>query len=167
MTTTFTPESANLDPRTLDHAAVPQGGRRRQIVVDARYQTRAGLLVGSIAIVLLALLNASLLNQARGGAGAVRTGATWARSHGSGDAVSWTILLLGSAVFLGGVVLIGVLESHRTAGAAYAIRRSLDAIRDGRSGERIRLRKNDNLKDLAEAVNRLAESIDAERARRS
>ena len=148
--------------------AVPGGGlfgwRRRQIVVDARYQMRAGVLVGAVALVLLVLLNASLILQDRA---AEVTDAIAVRPLLAGqDRTSWALLFFGSAVFLGGVILVGVLESHRTAGAAYAIRRAIDAIRDGGSHIRVRLRRGDHLQDLATSVNQLAETFDAERSPR-
>jgi len=64
------------------------------------------------------------------------------------------------------VFLIGLFESHRTAGASYAIRRAVDAICDGESQIRIHLRRGDHLQDLARSVNQLAETIDAERLSR-
>jgi hypothetical protein len=133
-------------------------------VVDARYQLRAGVLVGTIAIVLLVLLNASLLLQGRA-TDATPTGEARLLLSGQ-DPASWVLLLLGSAVFLGGVILVGVMESHRTAGAAFAIRRAVDAIRDGRSETRVRLRRGDHLQDLARSINQLAETIEEERLRR-
>jgi hypothetical protein len=159
------------EPRP-DHAspagAGPGGGfigwRRRHWVVDARYQMRAGVLVGAVALVLLLLLNATLILQDRADAA---TSALVVRPlPAEQDGTSWALLFLGSAVFLAGVILIGVLESHRTAGAAYAIRRAVDAIRDGRPDIRVRLRKGDHLQDLAASVNQLAETIDAERSPR-
>lgn len=142
----------------------PYGWRRRQWVVDARYQLRSGVLVGSVAIVLLCLLNASLFLKHRAPSA---TASTVVRPLFAGqDRSSFVLLLVGSAVFLGGVVLVGLLESHRTAGASFAIRRAVDAIRDGKSQTRIRLRRGDQLQDLARSINRLAETIDAERLRR-
>ena len=141
----------------------PIRGRRRRIVIDPRYQLRGGLFAGAITLVLLALLNASLV---------LERGAASPAAAGSGAAAlpidrgTSLLALVGSALFLAGVILVGVLESHRTAGAAYAIRRVLDALREGRSGERVRLRRNDHLKELGEAVNRLADSIDDERRAR-
>ena len=73
---------------------------------------------------------------------------------------------MGSAVFLGGVVVVGLLESLRTAGAAFAIRRVVDGIRDGQSQVRVQLRRGDHLQDLARSINQLAETIDMERLRR-
>ena len=138
----------------------PARGRRRRIVIDPRYQLRSGLFAGAVTLVLLALLNASLVLE-RGAAspGGPRAGPVPLPM----DRGAWILALVGSALCLAGVVLVGVLESHRTAGAAYAIRRVLDALREGRRGERVRLRRNDHLKELGDAVNRLAESIDDER----
>jgi signal transduction histidine kinase len=124
---------------------------------------RAGVVVGAVAVVLLALLNLSLLVQTRA-AGTVAT-PSMHRLLAETDRTSWALVLVGSVVFLGGVILVGVLESHRTAGAAYAIRRAVDALRDGRSDVRVRLRRGDHLQDLANSINRLAEAIDSERAR--
>ena len=147
---------------------IPGGGsygwRRRQLVVDARYQLRSGVLVGSVAIVLLTLLNASLFVQQRTPS---TTAAVSVQPLFAGqDRSSWVLLLVGSAVFLLGVVFIGLLESHRTAGASYAIRRAVESIRDGKSQIRIRLRRGDHLQDLARSINELAETIDTERLRR-
>jgi len=131
--------------------------------VDAPYQLRAGVLVGAVAIVLLALLNASLMVQSRSVAA---TAAAARPLLGGHDRVSWVFLLVGSAIFLAGVVLVGLLESHRTAGAAYSIRRAVDAIRDGKPDVRVRLRRGDHLQELAASINKLAEAIDAERRAR-
>jgi len=140
------------------------GWRRRQLVVDARYQLRSGMLVGSVAVVLLVLLNASVFIQHRM---QTATAAASVRPLLAGeDRMSFLLLLVGSAVFLGGVFLIGLFESHRTAGASYAIRRAVDAICDGESQIRIHLRRGDHLQDLARSVNQLAETIDAERLSR-
>jgi hypothetical protein len=140
--------------------------RRRQFVVDARYQLRAGILVGAVAITLLVLLNVSLISQDRSSPGVADVAPRVPPAPTGVDRSSWALLLLGSGAFVAGVIAIGVLESHRTAGAAYAIRRSIDQIREGRTGVRVRLRRGDHLKDLAAALNQLAESLDAERTRR-
>lgn len=152
-----------IDATAAGHAN-PFEWRRRQLLVDARYQLRAGVLVGVVALVLLVLLNAALIVPDRA---ASRAAVTTSRAFPAGpEGASWALVLVGSAVLLCGVIVIGVLESHRTAGAAYAIRRAVEAIRDGRPDARVRLRRNDHLQELARAVNQLAETIDAERARR-
>lgn len=135
------------------------------MIVDSRYQLRSGILVGTVAVLLLVVLNASLIFQHRtNGIAAVADVRPFV---GGQDRISWALLMLGSAVFLGGVLVVGVLESHRTAGAAYAIRGAVDAIRDGKPQIRVRLRRGDHLQELAKSINLLAETIDAERVQRS
>ena len=136
--------------------------RRRQYVVDARYQLRAGVLVGIVAVALLILLNIALLAQ-----DGRPDGVSLSHRTAGPDGGSWALLIIGSLIFVAGVIAVGVLESHRTAGAAYAIRRSVDQLRAGQSGVRIRLRRRDHLQELAASVNQLAESLDAERASRN
>ncbi|HEX4823439.1 MAG TPA: hypothetical protein VFV19_03945 [Candidatus Polarisedimenticolaceae bacterium] len=123
--------------------------RRRRYVVDARSQLRAGILVGSLTLGLLVLLNLSVFTGRDSGA------------------TSWALLITGSVVFFTGIVAIGILESHRTAGAAFAIRRTIDAVRDGQRGARVRLRRGDHLQELADAVNALAVALDEERRGRN
>jgi hypothetical protein len=136
-------------------------------VVDARYQLRSGVLVGSVAIVLLVLLNASLILPHRAPLATAAMAAPPVRPpFEARDRSSFALLLVGAAVFLGGVVVVGLLESHRTAGAAFAIRRVVDGIRDGQSQVRVRLRRGDHLQDLARSINQLAETIELERLRR-
>jgi hypothetical protein len=155
--------AAKTEDAFLHHDGAATGrpeSRRRQIVVDSRYQLRGGLFVGLIALVLLILLNASMVLPQKA------TNGSQTRAGRSDAATAWSLVLLGSAVLVGGVALIGVLESHRTAGAAYAIRRAVDAIAEGRRDIRVRLRRGDHLQQLATSINRLAETIDAERAQR-
>jgi len=151
----------------LTRAGGPFGGRRRNFVVDARYQLRMGILVGLVAIVLLVLLNASLILPSRSASGTAAAGALSAQPlRQATDRYSFALLLLGSVVFLGGVVVVGLLESHRTAGAALAIRRAVDRLREGQSQARVRLRRGDHLQDLARSINQLAETIETERLHR-
>jgi len=159
---------AGPDPQS-DAATVPgrqRGWRRRQYLVDARYQLRAGVLVGAVAVALLVLLNVSLMLQSQPSAAVAEAAPRAMRAPEGPSGGSWALLLLGSGVFVAGVIAIGVLESHRTAGAAYAIRRSIEQLRDGHTGVRVHLRRGDHLQDLGREVNRLAESLDAERAAR-
>jgi signal transduction histidine kinase len=138
----MSPDTVN-PAATLGEASAVRPDRRRKVLVDPRYQLRAGMVVGLVALVLLLLVNLSLVT----------------------EGAPWILLMAGAAVLLGGIVLVGVVESHRTAGAAFAIRRTVDALSAGSLGARIRLRRGDHLQDLAAAINRLAEVLDAERTR--
>ena len=141
-------ETQSRPAATAEPTRTYSSWRRRRYVVDARSQLRAGILVGFLTLALLVLLNVSIFT-----------------GH-EADRSSWVLLLTGSVVFFTGIVAIGVLETHRTAGAAFAIRRTIDALRDGQRGARVRLRRSDHLQELGEAVNALAEAIDRERGPR-
>ena len=58
---------------------------------------------------------------------------------------------------------IGILASHRIAGPIYRMIRFLDTVTKGDYSQRLRLRKHDELKDMAEAINKLVERLERER----
>jgi methyl-accepting chemotaxis protein len=76
-----------------------------------------------------------------------------------------TLLLLHSTVWpgIGGVILlfgaVSIFISHKTAGPLYRLKKSIAEITEGNLDVKIRLRKWDDLKDLAEHVNMLAEEL--------
>jgi hypothetical protein len=63
-----------------------------------------------------------------------------------------------------GVAAIALLESHRSAGAAYSLGTTLEHLAEGRFDERARLRENDYLQSLKGAINGVAERL-GERSR--
>jgi nitrogen fixation/metabolism regulation signal transduction histidine kinase len=77
------------------------------------------------------------------------------------DRVELTLILLASFVYLAGVVLITVLETHRTAGAAYNLERRIGEIQCGHFNTRLKLRKGDNLRELEEAFNAMSRSLES------
>lgn len=163
------------DSRPMDAAAAASGaaepsggifGRRRRLVVNRSYQFRVSFLAVAVVLALLLLLNLSLYSFAQVGNSAVLDAAPELRDLlRAQDRVQLNLTLLGSLVFLVGVFLVTLLESHKTAGAAYHVGRCLDRLREGRLTTRVRLRKGDNLRELEAAVNALAASLE-EAARR-
>lgn len=141
---------------------VPLLWRRRRFVVDPRPQLRASAMVGGLVLLLLVLLDASLML-----AGAQRREAALQVAPELGellraqDRVEVALLAAISIVFLIGVLVVGLLETHRTAGAAYALARALDRLAEGRLSARVRLRKGDNLQAIADAFNRAASRLEA------
>lgn len=137
--------------------------RRRRFVIDRQYQLRVAFLSVGIALVLLVLLNASLFFSARqNSAVAVTLAPQLAEFMKAQDRVQFGLVLTGSLVFLVGVFLVGILESHRTAGAAFKISQGIDRLRQGDTRSRVRLRRGDNLQDVAAAVNTLAGALQQE-----
>ena len=63
------------------------------------------------------------------------------------------ILFLSLAALL--IIVISIIISHRVAGPIFSMERTIDRIVQGEKIEFIRLRKNDELKGLAEKINGL------------
>lgn len=61
---------------------------------------------------------------------------------------------------------VGIMVSHRIAGPVYRMIKFLDSLSEGNYERRIKLRKRDELKDLAEAINRLVERLDKEKKKK-
>jgi len=58
------------------------------------------------------------------------------------------------------VIFLAMRLSHRIAGPIYRLKKSLKEVAEGNYGLRIRLRKTDELKDVAEAINKVVELLD-------
>lgn len=137
----------------------PRGNRwrRRRIVVNRSYQFRVSFLAVSVVLALLLLLNLSLYSFSQAGTVAALDAAPELRElFRAQDRVQLTLTLLGSAVFLVGVFLVSLLESHRTAGAAFSLSRCLEQLGEGRFASRVRLRRGDNLGNVQAALNTAA-----------
>jgi methyl-accepting chemotaxis protein len=134
--------------------------RRRSILVRRRYQLRAAVLVTAVALVLLVFLNLALYS-----ASAARTdrllteSPELARYVESQDRVLVLLVVLGSSVFLVGVFLVSLLETHKTAGACVNLARRLQEIESGRYDTELRLRRDDHLRDLEPAFNRMCREL--------
>lgn len=151
------------DPIARDYAGtIPERARRqrRSFLVSRRYQLRASLLAAATVLVLLILLN--LLMFAASSARTERALAEapeLAAQLRAQDRLALYLVMLASVVFLVGVFVIGVLESHRTAGAAYNIAARLKRIERGRYATRVTLRRGDHLAELQNAVNDMARGL--------
>ena len=62
--------------------------------------------------------------------------------------------------------LLGIRQTHRVVGPMKRITRALEAIGSGNFHQRIRLRKGDTLEELAQAINRMAEHLEARGSQR-
>lgn len=119
--------------------------RRRRYLIAPSHQIRVGGAAVGITLVLLVLLDVSLF-----------LGGEDASDSARDRVVETGLIAAGSLVFLAGVFAVSVLETHRTVGAAKSLRATLERFRAGRWEERARLRRGDNLRDVASAFNALA-----------
>lgn len=58
---------------------------------------------------------------------------------------------------------VGIFISHRIAGPIYRIKKFLDDVTNGDYSQRLKLRKHDELKDVAEAMNKLVDKLEREK----
>jgi hypothetical protein len=134
--------------------------RRRRFLVDSRYQLKAGLLTGLAVMLLLVFINliwyAITLKTV---AGVFAEAPELARQLAVEHRVFYYVILAVTCVTLVGVVVVTILETHRTAGAAYALEQRLRDVEDGRYSTRVSLRKGDNLKPLGAVLDRTIRSL--------
>lgn len=72
---------------------------------------------------------------------------------------TWMALVLSALVVLPLTAAISILATHRFAGPLFVFRGFLEALVRGERPEDIRLRKDDELKDLSELLNRATQSL--------
>ena len=123
--------------------------RRRSYVLDRRRQYRTALLTSGLAALLLIIVNTAFIllrtSQTMAiTASAPQLGSTLTQQ----DSRTGTMLILASVIFVIGVFVITIAETHRTAGAVFAVCRALEGVSDGDYRTPLRLRPTDNLLDL-------------------
>ncbi|MBN1412410.1 MAG: hypothetical protein JW969_16300 [Spirochaetales bacterium] len=72
-------------------------------------------------------------------------------------------ILINNVIIVLMISIIGIFYSHKIAGPAYRIEKEIAQVLDGKTGIKIRLRKTDKLKTLAEKVNLLIAELDKHR----
>ena len=135
-------------------------GKRRRFLVNWRYQMRASLLTAAVVLILLILLNLAIYASTAASADRIlELAPEFAAVIQAQDRTQLHLILLASAVYLAGVFLVTVLETHRTAGAALNLGARLGEVRRGRYDTRLSLRKGDHLFELEEAFNAMTDSL--------
>ena len=133
---------------------------RRRYLIDRRRQLRTAALTAGVSIFLLAVVNIAF--------GVMRTSQSMVLSTAAPqlgpvlekqDATFGAMLLVISVIFVVGVVAITIAETHRTAGAIYAVKQRLDRVRDGDLQVKLKLRKRDTLRNLVVPFNEMVSSL--------
>jgi HAMP domain-containing protein len=60
-------------------------------------------------------------------------------------------------------IIVAIFTSHKVAGPIYRMIKFLGEVTSGNYSQRVKLRKHDELKDLAEAINTLVDKLERER----
>jgi methyl-accepting chemotaxis protein len=132
---------------------------RQRFLIDGM-QSRLVLLATVLAALPLALLNLAFYN-AKMQAWETRLAQAGRVASGlpTDDRVQVALVIVASVVFLMGVCLVTLLETHKTAGAAFKLVRRLQALRDGDYVTPLQLRSDDNLKAVQQAFNEVAKHL--------
>jgi methyl-accepting chemotaxis protein len=128
--------------------------KRRRLIVDKEFQFRYLMTWVLLTMSLLAgLLLASL--------------AVFYFFANTGMMLAYFVVVIGAcAMVITGVSMYYiVVHSHRIAGPAYRLQRLIKEVAAGRRGFRVRLRKKDYLKHIADAVNELIEKLEERESR--
>lgn len=151
-------------PATVTASNPPTTARprmmRRQYVIDRRRQYRSAALTSSLSLILLIIVNVAF-SILRNTQSVVLAGASPQLRPvlEAQDARIGTMLIVVSIIFVAGVFAITIAETHRTAGAVYALQKALDRIRVGDFQTMLRLRPRDTLLDLRFPFNDMLNSL--------
>jgi methyl-accepting chemotaxis protein len=136
-------------------------GQRRRFLIDRRSQLRTTLLTAAVVATVLAALLVSLhLSREKATDALVTEMPLLAPTLAAQNRTDFAFQLAGAIVFLVMVVVVTILETHKTAGAAFNLERQLGRIRDGEYGVRVTLRHNDNLQGVGRAFNEMSIALD-------
>ena len=136
-------------------------GQRRNFLIDRRNQLRTTLLTTAVvATVLMALLASLHVSRERATEALVAEMPSLAATLAAQNRIDFAFQLAGAIVFLAMVVVVTLLETHKTAGAAFNLERHLAKIRDGEYGTRVTLRHNDNLQSVGRTLNEMSIALD-------
>lgn len=133
---------------------------RRQYLVNRERQLRSAFLVLVVVLLLLVPLNYSLHTVRQQETATITASNPQLRPlMESRDRTELIVGLVASMVIMVGVFALTIIETHRTAGAAFAIRRRLDLIREGHFDTDLHLRGGDNLRELEMPFNAMMEAL--------
>lgn len=156
------PPAATGQPKKMGLLRIiaSQFSPRRQYVINREKQLRSAFLVVVVVVLLLVPLNYSLHTVRQQETATITASNPELRPlMESRDRIELVVGLLASLVIMAGVFVLTIIETHRTAGAAFAIRRRLDLVREGRLNADLHLRGGDNLRELEAPFNAMTEAL--------
>jgi drug/metabolite transporter (DMT)-like permease len=129
--TTYTESTSTAAPASVVEQDKPREiwllGRRRRFRVPGAYQWRTLALLGGLTLLLVAALDAALIALVETGSAHVLQVAPELQAFVAGqDRDVERLIVVGSIVTLIGVLLIGLLETHRTAGPIHSLSRAME-----------------------------------------
>ena len=135
-------------------------GVRRRFLVNKPRQLRTAILIVMLALILLVLVNVIFHALRTTETNTIVASAPSLKEVMQDyDRNEMLLVILASVVVLAGVFVVTIIETHRTAGAAFNIARQLGRIADGNLDVAVRLRKGDNLQEIQEPFNAMVATL--------
>ena len=135
-------------------------GVRRRFLVNKPRQLRTAILIVMLALILLIVVNVIFHALRTTETNTIVASAPSLREVMQDyDRNEMLLVILASVVVLAGVFVVTIIETHRTAGAAFNIARQLSRIADGNLDVEVRLRKGDNLQEIQEPFNAMVATL--------
>ena len=134
--------------------------RRRKYLVDTRMQLVSTVKIAGIVLILLIILNSVLAYQNLSETRRIVTANPHlAEQMQANEVRNMAILAAISLIILAMVVLRSIMITHRTAGAMHKIIDHMDEVTAGHYNVALRLRREDTLKPIEDAFNRMVNAL--------
>ena len=166
--TSHAPAQAGNPPTVADDAGatdsqgrtLPLLGRRRTLLINPEFQLRALALptlisVGTVTALIFTLFRVLVTSSFPA---PQRINSLWETQE-----VRWLLMSFAAAAgFTALMLIVGLVETHRAAGAIFKVKRHLVRIGRGDLTTRVHLRRQDHFQDVAEEFNLMAETLQEE-----
>ena len=150
----------NLDSNEKPSPPRRPNFRRRKFLIDRRGQLLATAKVAGMALTFLILLNVFFfLWNALETQAIVASNPHLTEQMETIDRNTSLLLAAVSLLVLATIVVRSIMLTHRTAGAAFNLRRCLNLVASGDYDTRFRLRAKDNLRQLQDPFNLMTQSL--------
>lgn len=129
-------------------------GRRRAFVLEWRYQVRSSLLpVISVALLLVLFIVTIHLGNAEATRRVAQAAPNLKPLLEGQDRAQLFLILSAAGIYLLAVLILGLIDSHRTVGALHHVEQRLQTLRDGDWSSPLHLRRSDNFQELGQEIN--------------
>lgn len=133
---------------------------RRRYLIDPRRQLRAAFMTTSLALALVVLVNVGFaLLRSSQSSFLVAVAPNLSPLLERQNTAFFLLMIALSLALVVAVLLKTIVETHRTAGAVFAVGQRLDRVRRGDYQVALKLRRNDNLQDLEPLFNAMVAAL--------
>jgi methyl-accepting chemotaxis protein len=153
------------DPATSSSHKDPSGAfppriARRKYLIDSKRQLRTAFLATLLVVILLVFVNVGFYFLRLSQTTTLSTAAPQLTPVLQEQDSTLSFSMIGLSVVLALTVFgVTIVETHRTAGAVFAVKQRIERVRDGDFRVALKLRFRDNLQDLEAPFNEMVRSF--------